>query len=70
MQPKLLIIIPAYNEGKNIEHVVNNLTENYPQYDYVVVNDDVEHAAQEILSILAAEKCRTKKRLNYLKEEL
>lgn len=41
-----------------------------PQYDYVVVNDDVEHAAQEILSILAAEKCRTKKRLNYLKEEL
>lgn len=39
MQPKLLIIIPAYNEGKNIEHVVNNLQENYPQYDYIVVND-------------------------------
>lgn len=36
---KLLIIIPAYNEGKNIEHVVNNLVTNYPQYDYVVVND-------------------------------
>ena len=35
----LLIIIPAYNEAENIERVVNNLIENYPQYDYVVVND-------------------------------
>ncbi|MDD6572462.1 MAG: glycosyltransferase family 2 protein [Thermoflexaceae bacterium] len=36
---KLLIIIPAYNEELNIERVVDNLIENYPQYDYVVVND-------------------------------
>lgn len=36
---KILIIIPAYNEELNIEKVVNNLIENYPQYDYVVVND-------------------------------
>lgn len=35
----LLIIIPAYNEAENIERVVNNLIENYPQYDYVLVND-------------------------------
>ena len=35
----LLIIIPAYNEAENIERVVNNLIENYPQYDYEVVND-------------------------------
>ena len=35
----LLIIIPSYNESENIERVVNNLIENYPQYDYVVVND-------------------------------
>ena len=35
----LLIIIPAYNEAENIERVVNNLIENYLQYDYVVVND-------------------------------
>lgn len=35
----LLIIIPAYNEAENIERVINNLIENYPQYDYVVVND-------------------------------
>lgn len=36
---ELLIIIPAYNEALNIVRVVNNLIENYPQYDYVVVND-------------------------------
>lgn len=36
---KLLIIIPAYNEASNIERVVDNLIENYPQYDYVIVND-------------------------------
>ncbi|MEE1228001.1 MAG: glycosyltransferase family 2 protein [Lachnospiraceae bacterium] len=36
---KPLIIIPAYNEALNIERVVDNLIENYPQYDYVIVND-------------------------------
>lgn len=36
---ELLIIIPAYNEAENIERVVNNLIENFPEYDYVVVND-------------------------------
>ena len=36
---KILIIIPAYNEEGNIMRVVDNLVNNYPQYDYVVVND-------------------------------
>lgn len=36
---KCLIIIPAYNEALNIEQVVDRLTKEYPQYDYVVVND-------------------------------
>ena len=36
---KILIIIPAYNEEKNIERVVDNLIYNYPQYDYIVIND-------------------------------
>lgn len=35
----VLIIIPAYNEEANIEQVVGNITANYPEYDYVVVND-------------------------------
>ena len=36
---KCLLIIPAYNEADNIEKVVNNIVQNYPQYDYIVVND-------------------------------
>ena len=36
---RCLIIIPAYNEAANIEKVVDNLVQNYPQYDYLVIND-------------------------------
>ncbi len=36
---KLLIVIPAYNEQDNIVRVVSELSNRYPQYDYVVVND-------------------------------
>lgn len=36
---KTLIIIPAYNEAESIELVIDNLIQNYPQYDYVIVND-------------------------------
>lgn len=45
---KLLIIIPAYNEEKNIERVVKNLQRNYPQWDYVVVNDGSKDKTAEI----------------------
>lgn len=36
---KCLIIIPAYNEEKSIVGVVEQLKTQFPQYDYVVVND-------------------------------
>ena len=36
---KLLLIIPAYNEEENIVRVVENIRQNYPFYDYVVIND-------------------------------
>lgn len=36
---KCLIIIPAYNEEKNIVRVVEELQRDYPQYDYVIIND-------------------------------
>lgn len=45
---KILLIIPAYNEEENIEKVVNNLIQNYPQYDYVVVNDGSRDHTEEI----------------------
>ena len=34
------------------------------KYDYLVVNDNVMSAAQEILAILEAERCRVKKRIH------
>ncbi|MBQ6221462.1 MAG: glycosyltransferase family 2 protein [Solobacterium sp.] len=46
---RLLVIIPAYNEEENIARVVNDLRENYPQYDYVVINDGSrDHTLQVI----------------------
>lgn len=46
---KVLIIIPAYNESENIEKVVDNLTQNYPQYDYLIVNDCSTDSTEEII---------------------
>lgn len=36
---KTLVIIPAYNEQDNIKRVVDDLIHNWPQYDYVIIND-------------------------------
>lgn len=39
MQEKVLVIVPAYNEEKNIESVINELKQTVPEYDVLVVND-------------------------------
>ena len=36
---EVLLIIPSYNEEKNIERVVGELERNFPELDYLVVND-------------------------------
>jgi glycosyltransferase involved in cell wall biosynthesis len=35
----IMLIIPAFNEAANIELVVDELTEKYPDLDYVIIND-------------------------------
>lgn len=45
---KVLIIIPAYNEADNIENVVDNIRNNFPQYDYVVINDGSKDNTRDI----------------------
>ena len=35
----VLIIIPAYNEEKNLKRVIPRLQQVCPQFDYVIVND-------------------------------
>lgn len=49
MYPKVLIIIPAYNEEDNISRVIHDLQENYPQYDYIAINDGSRDHTPEIL---------------------
>lgn len=45
---KVLIMIPAYNEEKNLDHVITNLQQVCPQYDYVVINDGSTDGTQEM----------------------
>lgn len=45
---KVLLVIPAYNEEKNIERVVDDLIQDFPQLDYVVVNDGSRDATAAI----------------------
>lgn len=44
----VLIIIPAYNEAESIELVVDNIIQNFPQYDYVVINDGSTDSTRDI----------------------
>lgn len=44
---KVLIIIPAYNEAKNIEKTVNDVKSN-TNYDYIVVNDCSKDNTKEV----------------------
>ena len=45
---KCLLIIPAYNEAENIEKVVDNIVQNYPEYDYIIVNDGSKDNTEKI----------------------
>lgn len=48
---KVLIIIPAYNEAENIVRVVDEIRTNYPQYDYVIVNDGSTDATRKVCKL-------------------
>ncbi|MCD7945147.1 MAG: guanylate kinase [Clostridiales bacterium] len=41
-----------------------------PSYDFLVVNDKVPQAAEEVLSILKAQDCRVSARLDMIKEDI
>ena len=49
MNMKALAVIPAYNEAQNIEKVVQDILENAPDIDYVVINDGSKDNTKEIL---------------------
>lgn len=45
---KVLVIVPAYNEGANIEKTIENIKEAAPEYDYIVINDCSTDNTREI----------------------
>lgn len=45
---KVLILIPAFNEAKNLERVIRSLNAYVPDYDYIVVNDGSTDATAEV----------------------
>lgn len=45
---KKLVIIPAYNEEKNIEKVIEDLQKNAPDFDYVIINDCSQDKTKEL----------------------
>lgn len=45
---KSLVIIPAYNEEKSIGKTVQDIIENAPEFDYVIVNDCSKDATLEV----------------------
>ena len=44
----VLIIIPAYNEEKNLKRVIPRLQQVCPQFDYVVVNDGSMDGTEDV----------------------
>lgn len=45
---RILIIIPAFNEEKNIVRVVEEIKEKYSQYDYLIVNDGSSDRTRDV----------------------
>ncbi len=48
MKPKVLLIIPAYNEEKSIKKTLDFVSKS--GYDYVIINDGSTDSTEEILS--------------------
>ena len=46
---KTLVVIPAYNEAMNIVKTVDDIKQNAPEVDYVVVNDGSKDNTLEVL---------------------
>ncbi|WP_173553122.1 glycosyltransferase family 2 protein [Sharpea azabuensis] len=47
---KTLIIIPAYNEELNIQKTIDDIEENAPEVDYIVINDGSKDNTLDVLN--------------------
>jgi glycosyltransferase involved in cell wall biosynthesis len=53
MKPRVLIVIPAYNEEKTIAGVIEGLRQTAPDYDRVVVNDGAGDRTGQIVAAMS-----------------
>jgi len=60
-------VCPADME-KRLEHAKWEYSQ-ASKYDYLVCNDELTHAAGELMAIMTAEKCKTMDRIHLIKEE-
>jgi len=51
MENKILLIIPAYNEGRNILNTCNNIREYNQRLDYIIINDGSTDDTAEVCKI-------------------
>ena len=63
---RTLVLIPCYNEEENIRSVVERLQATCPDVDYLVINDQLEVAVEELKAILRAEHCRPADRMGQI----
>ncbi|RLB14531.1 MAG: guanylate kinase [Deltaproteobacteria bacterium] len=52
---------------KRLEKAVSEVQEALG-YDYIVINEELEAAVQEVIAIIRAERCRVKRRQHFIKE--
>lgn len=45
---RVLVVIPAYNEEKNLKRVMDNFLRVCPQFDYIIINDGSTDGTEEI----------------------
>lgn len=45
---KVLVIVPAYNEEKNLKRVIDHLQKVCPQFDYIIINDGSTDGTEEV----------------------
>ena len=62
---EILVIIPAYNEGENIERVINELREDMKEADILVINDCSKDDTLKILKKLDVNVISTPFNLGY-----
>lgn len=48
---KKLIIIPAYNEERNIKKTVLMIKQEAPEFDYIIINDCSNDKTQEVCEL-------------------